>query len=157
MEVRATCAADCPSWHGGCETVYYRRIVTKDHRINVSRSQVPSILLAASGFVIILIGLQWYIDLVPQHETSLGWAREIALVGHLLFGGGLTTIGVYEFRQKRYDVSVSLLTGLLTLTLLVAFDFWSVSTNTQFVLSIALLLVGGSIVGTWYLLQRSVS
>jgi uncharacterized membrane protein HdeD (DUF308 family) len=125
-----------------------------ENRLGIVR-RLPPIVLAAAGVTIGLIGIQWY--LVPVQGTALGWAREIALVGYLGLGGGLVLIGIHEFRREQYDKSAPLLAGLLVLWAFVEFDFYSFSTNTQLVLSIAFLLIARSVAGTWFLLQRSVT
>ncbi|WP_423999779.1 hypothetical protein ACOZ4I_11885 [Haloarcula salina] len=107
--------------------------------IDIRRTQLPSIALVLVGLYLgvrrTVAYVQYALD-PPSHR--LGLLAEIVFLFFLLAAGVLIAIGIRGLRRERLALPTAVLVGVSILWGTFAVDLYSISSNTQFVVTLGL-------------------
>lgn len=122
--------------------------------IRVSKNQFPSVAIILIGLYLGLreiLSYAQYISDPPSHK--LGLLVEFILLGFLLSSCILITIGIRGLRREQTALPLAVLVGISLLWGTFAVDLYSISSNTQFVVSLGLAVSILPAVGTYVLFR----
>jgi hypothetical protein len=122
--------------------------------IRVSKNQFPSVAIILIGLYLGLreiLSYAQYISDPPSHK--LGLLVEFILLGFLLSSCILIAIGIRGLRREQTALPLAVLVGISLLWGTFAVDLYSISSNTQFVVSLGLAVSILPAVGTYVLFR----
>lgn len=122
--------------------------------IDVHRTQLPSTALVLIGLSLAVqrtvVYVQYALD-PPSHR--LGLLAELVFLFFLLASGSLVAIGVRGLRRERIALPTAVLAGVSILWGTFAVDLYSISSNTQFVVTLGLTVSTVPAVATYIFLR----